>query len=109
MLWRSAEDQPYEWHKVIVLDYLAEEDVFQIQFESGEITSTQRVFLCFDIEDPRKFIKRMSAAFQRRLYADSIIRYKFYIQAMPTEHLSELSWQSKVASALPSKLSRSLA
>jgi len=37
----------------------------------------------------------MSAAFQRRLYADSLIRYKFYIAAMPTEHLSEVSVETK--------------
>ena len=30
-------------------------------------------------------------AFQNRLYADSLVRYKFYAQAMPTDHLSKLS------------------
>lgn len=38
---------------------------------------------------------RVAAAFQRRLYADSLIRYKFYIAAMPTEHLSEVSADTK--------------
>jgi len=50
-----------------------------------------RIYICFDIENPNKYAKRLMKAFQNRLYADSLVRYKFYIQAMPTDHLSKLS------------------
>ena len=79
VLWKSAEDSPYQWYHVTVLEYNVDQDTFTIEFENGETAQTQRIYLCFDIEDPKKFIKRISVAFQKRLYADSIIRYKFYI------------------------------
>jgi hypothetical protein len=37
----------------------------------------------------------VAEAFQRRLYADSIMRMKFYVASMPTDHLSELNVESK--------------
>lgn len=44
---------------------------------------THRLYICFDAEDPRKFVKRLSTALKNRELADNRIRYNFYIDGMP--------------------------
>ena len=48
------------------------------------------MYICFDAEDPRKFVRRLDVAIKNRIYADSLIRYNYYIDNMPTQDLSEL-------------------
>jgi dynein heavy chain len=54
-----------------------------------------RLYICLDAEDPRKYVLRVANAFQQRVYADSIIRYNFFIDNMPTADLSELDSEQK--------------
>lgn len=51
--------------------------------------------MCFDIEDPRKYVKRLQYAIQQRIYADSMIRYSFILDCMPIEYLSDMEITSK--------------
>ena len=44
----------------------------------------------FDEEDPRLFAKRFKNAFESRTYADSMIKYNFYVENMPTHQISEI-------------------
>eukprot|EP00825_Cyclidium_porcatum_P020418 TRINITY_DN2313_c0_g1_i1.p1 TRINITY_DN2313_c0_g1~~TRINITY_DN2313_c0_g1_i1.p1 ORF type:complete len:622 (+),score=110.07 TRINITY_DN2313_c0_g1_i1:285-2150(+) len=81
--------------QLFVLEYDKESEQFVVQFQNGEIKYVYRIFICFDIEDPKLYIKRLANAFQRRLYADSLIRQKYYIQAMPIEHLASISSKSR--------------
>ena len=46
--------------------------------------------ILFEAEDPRIFAKRVAHAHQQRSYAESIIRYNFYIDNMPTEDINAL-------------------
>ena len=50
-----------------------------------------RIYVCFDIEDRQKYVERLIYAKNQRIIADSLIRKKYYIENMPTSHLSELS------------------
>ncbi len=54
-----------------------------------------RLYICLDSEDPRKYALRVAKAFQQRIYADSIIRYNYYIDNMPREDLSDLDSEQK--------------
>lgn len=54
-----------------------------------------RLMICLDAEDPRKYAKRVANAFRERVYADSVIRYNFYIDNMPQQDLSELDTEQK--------------
>jgi len=49
-----------------------------------------RIFLLFDEEDPRLFAKRFKKASESRDYADSLIRYNYYIENMPTHQIPEI-------------------
>lgn len=92
---RADEDQDYEWTDVVIEFYDEEKQKFKCIYNEDIEKYIPRIFLCFDVEDPRKFALRVSCAFQKRLHADSLIRQKFYISAMPAEHLSELSIDSR--------------
>lgn len=49
-----------------------------------------RLYICFDAEDPRRYVLRVANAFQERIYADSLVRYNYLIDNMPLHDLSEL-------------------
>jgi len=55
----------------------------------------ERINLLFDAEDPRIFAKRVAQAHSERIYADSQIRYHFYIDCMPQQGLHELDTEQQ--------------
>jgi len=57
---------------------------------TGEYIELTRINLLFNSEDPRIFAQRVAQAHQERTYADSQIRYNFFVDNMPPEELSEL-------------------
>lgn len=54
-----------------------------------------RLYICFDAENPQKYVMRLVNAFQQRIFADSVVRYNFYIDHMPTMDLAELDTEQK--------------
>ncbi|CAK83095.1 unnamed protein product (macronuclear) [Paramecium tetraurelia] len=54
-----------------------------------------RLYICFDAEDPRKYVKRLKNAFQQRIFADALVRYNYYIDNMSLFDLSELDNEQK--------------
>ena len=57
---------------------------------TSEYVELTRINLLFNSEDPRIFAQRVAQAHQERIFADSQIRYNFFIDNMPAEELSEL-------------------
>jgi len=57
---------------------------------TGEYVELTRINLLFNSEDPRIFAQRVAQAHQERVYADSQIRYNFFVDNMPTDEPSEL-------------------
>jgi len=49
-----------------------------------------RIFILFDEEDPREFAKRFKKAYDTRTMADSMLKYNFYIENMPTHQIPEI-------------------
>lgn len=49
-----------------------------------------RIYILFDEEDPRLFAKRFQKAFESRTYADSMIKYNYYVENMPTHQIPEI-------------------
>ena len=48
------------------------------------------MYICFEAEDPRKFVRRLATAIRNREQADAKIRYNYYIDCMPIQDLNEL-------------------
>jgi len=54
-----------------------------------------RINILFDAENPRRFAVRVAKAHQERIFADSFIRYNYYIDNMPREDLADLDQEQK--------------
>jgi dynein heavy chain len=90
-LWRDDEGKGY-WRPVLITSYDKERNIF-VGFwddDSQEYTELTRINLLFNAEDPRIFAQRVAQAHQERIYADSQIRYNFFIDYMPNNELPEL-------------------
>jgi dynein heavy chain, axonemal len=89
-LWRDKDGLCY-WRKVRIQKYLPKTDRFEGFWENTkEKCRLFRIFLLFDEEDPRVFTQRFKKAYQARVYADSIIRYNYYVENMPTHQIPEI-------------------
>ncbi len=97
----NPEAQP-KWHAVILINYDNTKETFQAKYldQDGEESiqppiEVTRINVCLDAEDPRKFARRVANAHQQRIYADSLIRYNYYIDNMPNQDLNELDTEQR--------------
>lgn len=76
----------------MLINYYDEEQERYVGYWDGttELVRLHRINLLFDSEDPRIFAQRVSQAHRERVYADSQIRYHFFIDNMPQHELHEL-------------------
>jgi len=89
-LWRDKDGLCY-WRRVRIQKWLPKSERFEGFWENTkEKCRLFRIFLLFDDEDPRVFAKRFRKAFESRAYADSLIRYNYYIENMPTHQIPEI-------------------
>jgi dynein heavy chain len=49
-----------------------------------------RICVLFDEEDPRIFARRFKAAYQKRIHADALIKYNYYVENMPKHQIPEI-------------------
>jgi dynein heavy chain len=49
-----------------------------------------RIYVLFDEEDPRIFARRFKAAYQKRIHADALIKYNYYVENMPKHQIPEI-------------------
>ena len=93
-------DEQLSFQPCEITAFDAESQRFRLVFKNGQQRDLKRIFICFDSEDPRIYSQRVSFTFsklklktnlinqlseahQRRLHADSLIRFIFYIENMP--------------------------
>lgn len=91
------EDGSAEWKPVLIESWDEERSVYCGQWDmSSEYVELTRINLLFNSEDPRIFAQRVAQAHQERIYADSQIRYNFFIDNMPTEELPEIDQEQSM-------------
>lgn len=79
------------WRRLQVQKYLPSSERYEGYWENTqEKCRLHRISIVFDDEDPREFAKRFEEACQRRVMADSLLKYNFNIENMPTHHVPEL-------------------
>ena len=90
-LWKDAEGVGH-WRKCLVYKYDPKREVYEGVWDDGttEKAELTRINLLFSAEDPRIFAQRVAKAHKDRIYADSQIRYNFFIDNMPKTDLPEL-------------------
>jgi len=88
---QKNKDGSCEWKAVLIETWDEERAVYCGQWDmTCEYVELTRINLLFNSEDPRIFAQRVAQAHQERIFADSQIRYNFFIDNMPAEELSEL-------------------
>jgi dynein heavy chain len=89
-LWRDRDGLCF-WRKLKIQKYLLTSERYEGYWENTkEKCRLHRIFILFDEEDPREFAKRFKVAFDTRVMADSLLKYNFYIENMPTHQIPEI-------------------
>ena len=89
-LWRDRDGLCF-WRKLKIQRYLLTSERYEGYWENTkEKCRLHRIFILFDDEDPRLFAKRFKDAFETRVKADSLLKYNFYIENMPTHQIPEI-------------------
>jgi len=89
-LWKDKDGLCY-WRKLRIMKYLPKTDRYEGYWENTrEKVRLARIFIFFDEEDPRIFARRFRAAYQKRINADALIKYNYYIENMPKHHIPEV-------------------
>ena len=93
----QVETGVFDWKLVLISSYDASKRLFLGIWDDEMQNSVEisKINLVFSSEDPFTFCKRVSYAHQRRKYAESLIRYYFYIDNMPTEEIPTLNPEQK--------------
>lgn len=78
------------WHACVVIRYNEKAETFDVCFPSGDVERRTRIQLCFDAEDPQKFVNRLVFCHAAREMAEALIRYNLYVDCMPTDGVAQL-------------------
>lgn len=89
-LWKDRDALCY-WREIHITRYFPRSRRYEGTFKHiNQKAKLPRIYVLFDDEDPRHFVKRFKRAYQTRIYADSLIRYNYYIENMPIHEIPEL-------------------
>lgn len=76
---------------MLIYSYNYDKEVYEGVWDgTTDQCALTRINLLFDAEDPRIFAERVAKAHKEREYADSLIRYNYFIDNMPVQELPEL-------------------
>ena len=89
-LWRDRDGLCF-WRKVKIQRYLLTSERYEGYWENTkEKCRLHRISILFDEENPIEFAKRFKIAYDTRTMADSLLKYNFYIENMPTHQIPEI-------------------
>lgn len=89
-LWKDRDGLCY-WRRLKIQKYLLQSERYEGYWENTkEKVRLHRIFILFDEEDPREFADRFKHAYETRMMADSLLKYNFYIENMPTHQIPEI-------------------
>jgi dynein heavy chain len=89
-LWTDRDGLCY-WRKLKVTKYMPGSERYEGYWENTkEKVKLFRIQILFDDEDPREFARRFKKAYQTRCMADSLLKYNFYVENMPTHQIPEI-------------------
>jgi dynein heavy chain len=90
-LWKDRDGLCF-WRRLKIQRYMQKSERYEGYWENTrEKVRLHRIYILFDDEDPREFCKRFFYAYHTRVVADSLLKYNFYIENMPTQHSLEMS------------------
>ena len=82
--------------KAIIESYDPVENEFEGVWEDTlQRERFKRVEICFETEDPEKYIARLLDAIERRKTMATRLKYQHYVDSMPIEELNEMETEQK--------------
>lgn len=63
VLWRLSEHHEFKWFHAEILGFNEKVKKFRCKLENGSVKLIPRIYVCFDIEDPEFFARRLMSAF----------------------------------------------
>lgn len=89
-LWKDRDALCY-WREILITRYFPKSRRYEGVFKHiNQKAKLPRIHVLFDAEDPRHFVSRFKHAYTTRIYADSLIKYNYYIENMPIHEIPEL-------------------
>lgn len=89
-LWKDKDGLCF-WRKLKIQKYLLQSERYEGYWENTkEKCRLHRIYILFDEEDPREFANRFHVAYETRVKADSLLKYNFYVENMPTHQIPEI-------------------
>ena len=89
-LWKDRDALCY-WREILITRYFPKSRRYEGTFKHiNQKAKLPRIYILFDDEAPNKFVERFKHAYQTRVYADSLIKYNYYIENMPIHEIPEL-------------------
>ena len=89
-LWKDRDALCY-WREIYITRYFPKSRRYEGVFRHiNQKAKLPRIYILFDDEDPRHFVTRFKNSYQDRIYADSLIKYNYYIENMPTHEIPDL-------------------
>ena len=95
-VWGIRFGEHIEMCKAVVENYNDATKEFEGYWEDTlEREKFKRIQICFETEDPEKYIERLLDAIERRRKMATKLKYQYYVDSMPTEELNEMEIEQK--------------
>jgi hypothetical protein len=95
-VWGIRFGENIEMCKAVVESYNKVEKEFDGYWEDTlEREKFKRIQICFETEDPEKYIERLLDAIDRRKKMATQLKYQHYVDSMPIEELNEMEVEQK--------------
>ena len=95
-VWGIRFGENIEMNKAVVESY----DTVRKEFEGYWMDTLERekfnrIQICFETEDPEKYIRRLMDSIARRKKMATQLKYQHYVDSMPIEELNEMETEQK--------------
>jgi hypothetical protein len=95
-VWAMRFKDVFEMSQAIIENYNPSKKEFEcFWLDTLEEEKLKRIQICFETEDPEKYIKRLLEAISKRKKMIAQLKYQHFVNCMPTEELNEMEIEQK--------------
>lgn len=91
---RTMEDGSGRWQTASVLGWDAASQRYNVKWANGQEDKVLSLHVFFEGDDPILFADRLKQALQNRRYANSLLKYHFFVDSMPEDRSRKIGRES---------------
>eukprot|EP00435_Cladocopium_sp_Y103_P046086 s1680_g13.t1 len=91
---RTMEDGSGRWQTASVLGWDAASQRYNVKWANGQEDKVLSLHVFFEGDDPILFADRLKTALQNRRYANSFLKYHFFVDSMPEDRSRKIGRES---------------